>query len=1255
MLDIPEPQYIDSGSDSEPEIYTMARPVLGYIQSLAPDNENILHQERYAQPIELVDVEEHDEIDHLLAPRDNALRKGSRAKVSKRPSTAGPRKSRSSEKRPYSRQRQGRINAPKISLGRPAATKQLAPKLKPRAYTRRPKVLDKLQTRLPAFRQTLHGERSYDTPDYAISGDVLQRKQKSNITVNVKLNPKLKSKLKSKQNPVSGPRQPPIQQHFKRGPVMSTSAIEIESTTKLVGSSTATFNSVTHRFDPTRQSLLGSISSTSSTSLTGLEDTGSVRGLRDGRVFFPKEDTITINFLGTSFVFALFNREESFKNNMALLTSLKRILSTPKLLLKPEVNSDTHGALKSLIKWHLMCRERPSGTLWSQMKVILDEFTKLQIKEVRVLQISIQSQFMFMFWVLIQLEHRYKSDPDLKLIKHLAGYCSDFFVIFFTSFTALDLSSAYLTESPTHELYQSVMLIFTIFEKEDKCWWPPMTQAIDEMVLFGNEITGLLDLTYLLGAIIPKKYFSWSPFLILLNKLKTAADSLGHRHFIETCELAHQRLDWPYDEKILTQLYGLFGARKFANFVDESSVPSSVGVVHSRADIPGGSVFERFLGLLYIYISELSLAKEVKRLLSKLLASSQYHYVRGRKSQIMFANRLNLILLLSQISDVDLGSQLTNLIVQICASADPFVYGRSLDALQVFSETAVNRKRTLPIKAFVELFKSLAEMTNRKSIQQSIFLKLIDLMGQTFRGTSLDTNEGVFGLLKILSSLDISTIPDTVALEVLGTVLLSIMEVEIFDDELDTHQISIFVEFQKSLLKLLSKQMERLPASKAEEDQSIEETIELAIQIWMLSSKIMRTQHWNNMMYQRYSYLGNSIARNRFVMFLCLEFIQYATVDSFVLQEIEKIFLNGLVSPSLSKYSVDLYRSLSQNPDSVFFAKDSHIPEMTSTILLQTFRLRIIAQTLENIVGSSNLHGNEKSGIISSLVKRLHDVYTDHHFEQGVTDMCKKITETIQRTAKNYIANLDEFWELSTKLGFPNKNIQSKWSNSNGRGKVQLLNTEFITALAYGKSHVVAMDNWKTEENDLILFTLVQVYSSALGVSSAYWAHICLLLDYIYAKMEDFQIITNDHTFMEFLALLKELSFLSNHRNDSRYILYEIRALRTCACILQHSFFIFDGYKDKQDIRHVVFEFIANVDINPPKRYNLSTVFMDLSIDALQSGSHVSYHPKYQHTTKEFEEACHGLKQVLQNLTDTVSGTVQEQLTAKGLDDYDFL
>ncbi|OBA22021.1 hypothetical protein METBIDRAFT_38805 [Metschnikowia bicuspidata var. bicuspidata NRRL YB-4993] len=1231
-LETQEPQYISSGSDSETEAFFIQHPFPQDLHSPKQGGRNYdYHRNQQIEEDNASAVEDNDEIDHLFASRSKPRR--SSTHVNSRALGEASRRSHDFS-RNTPRIPQARFKGFNISMGPPATTTRKRKKQRT-AGSKRLEIINKLQTRLPAFRQLLQQQVLPVTPPKTPHST--QKKASSH-----------------KHELVPRPTGALVQQHFRRNPLVSTLAIETESDQAPRGERHVVFDSAALNFYPTRESLLGSIKSTSSSSLTGIEDPSTVRSLRDGRIFFPLEDSISIHFVGKTYLLALYNREDSFRHVLSLLTSLRKLLANTKMFSKLEVQAETRTALIGLIKWLLIYRGRPTSALWTQLKLNLEDFSKLQLKDVRKLQFTIHAQLIFIFWVLIQLEHSYNVSLGPSSMKCLEGFCSDFFVIFFSTFTAQDLSSAYAAESPNHDIFEAIMIIFNINEKESKYWWPCISQAIDEIAILGKEFKSLLDSVYLLGAIIPKKYFNWGPFLLVLNKMKTSVDSLSHRHFIDTCELTHQRLEWPFEEKILTQLYAFFGARKFSNFVDESNIPSFVGVVRSRADVPEESTFERFLGLLYGYISNLSLAKDLKRLMSKMLASSPYHYFRGRKSQIMFANRLNLIVLLAQVSDVDFGNQLTNLIIQICDSADAFVYGRSLDALRVISETANNKNTSIPLKAFVVLLKSLISMTAKKLIPHTLFQNLIDLMGDIFRGTSNDTDKGVFGLLKVLSTTDLSKIPETSVLDVLGTALLSIMEIEILETELNHQQSSILTDFQKSLLKLLSAQMDRISAVKSSEDEIIEETVELTIQIWMLSSKMSKTQHWNNMMYQKFSYLGNSISRNRFIMFLCLEFIHYATVDSFELQEIEKVFLNGLVSPNLSKYSVDLYQSLSRNEKSIFWSPESQILNANSVLSLENSRLRILTKAMQKVVDSSTLHVNEKSSFILGFVKRLHDIYTDHHVEQGVAEMCKRVAEMILRIARDFVADFDEFWEFSTKVGLPNKNLQNKWFLSDEAGKVQLLNQEFVSALVYEKNHFLALDNWITRKVDVLLFTLLQVYVSALIASNAYWAHVSLLLEYVYVRLENFDIDTANQGFLQLLNLLKEISLISNCKTESRYIIYEIRAMNACVSILKHAFYVFDGYKDQQDIKDMIFGFIANVNLVCPRQYKLTTVFMNLSFDALQGGLHISYHPKYQHTIGEYQAAWRTLKAALEDLTNLASGAVQEELYRTGLDDFAF-
>ena len=116
---------------------------------------------------------------------------------------------------------------------------------------------------------------------------------------------------------------------------------------------------------------------------------------------------------------------------------------------------------------------------------------------------------------------------------------------------------------------------------------------------------------------------------------------------------------------------------KFANFIDEIGMPDLIGKVCNRFDIPDDSFFERFMQLLYWYISGLSEPSKVKKLVTKLFTFSKFQYVNDQNHHVMFINRLNFILLLALVCKVDLKTQLLNLLEGIENAKDAKLINRN--------------------------------------------------------------------------------------------------------------------------------------------------------------------------------------------------------------------------------------------------------------------------------------------------------------------------------------------------------------------------------------------------------------------------------------------------------------------------------------------------------------------------------------------------------------------------------------------------
>lgn len=103
-----------------------------------------------------------------------------------------------------------------------------------------------------------------------------------------------------------------------------------------------------------------------------------------------------------------------------------------------------------------------------------------------------------------------------------------------------------------------------------------------------------MNIVYALASMCPSNRSNWTPFITILNNFQGSSHAEDHHDFIDICELIHKNLEWPLEEKLILTLYLSFAKRKFTNFENETSVPTSISVILSKHDIPQDTVFERF-------------------------------------------------------------------------------------------------------------------------------------------------------------------------------------------------------------------------------------------------------------------------------------------------------------------------------------------------------------------------------------------------------------------------------------------------------------------------------------------------------------------------------------------------------------------------------------------------------------------------------------------------------------------------------------
>lgn len=1191
MLDTPEPITLDSASDSDDELVHL--PSYSLPHFTPADNSD-----------EYPEVIEDDHIDRLLAGEKTHPRKRLYTKRStpsnhtpsyRKPSPLGiPRNS-----RPYisrksgGRKQQSRVAPhPTVGLRFKNTRGSAATKLHAFSEKRGPPRQSRLPIELkPAFQKAPPSTKKPDSKHKETTQSVHVSSEAANP--------------------------------YQRKPITGTAIVEIESVSKFVKPlQRKTFNYSL----PSRDLVTGSAAFNL---LIGTDCMTVETKLTSGGAIF-EEDTVFINILGRSFSLGLFHLADSLKSVVTAFIYLRKLMANPETVLDPVRHSSLVKAIGNLTKWMLICREKPSSAMWTQLEHLFNHLSKLQRKVVRERQLVYHAQFLYLFFVLMILEKIHtNSSETTRLRAFLDRYCVDFWLIFFLTFNASELSHCFGLSSPRHEIHESLILVFSIFRDERSGWWHLMAEALHDSLSFQGTLMGLMETTYVLSATVPRSNGSWAPFLAIFDRPDTN-NSESHHYFMDICEMLTTRLGWPMEDRIVTQIYLSFARRKFANFAEETAVPVALGTVHSLADLPTKSAFEHFMCMLYTHISSLSLAKEVKKLISKLLASSQYVYARGRQNQIMFANRVNMIVLLAQVSNIDFGNHFVNLIEQIKGSKDSFVYGRSLEALEVLCEVDRRHNRPVQGKAFMLLFNSELLASMHGSL--SIFNKLIDLLSVVFQGP-----EKAVELFVLLQDFDLDILPDSLKLSFLGIITLTAQD-------LPSGPVLEISGFQKSLTKFISSQMNRLPVFDKETDEMVEETVEMSLLIWHLISRATGTHHWNIMMHQKFSYFGNAILRNRFILFFCIGYLYYNNVDdSDVIGESDRLFIYSLVSPTISKYTLPLYHMLSQDHRSV--TSTGATQDINTAGAMQAFKLQLVTKGLLSVTTSKSMSKGEKQVFITGFVSRVHEELTNN--PKNSMAFCRKVSEFLQEFARPYVESLDQFWDIVTRVGLPNKRVQDGWTKLNDRGKVQMLNLEFLAALNHGKQSTTTMEYW-TKANSLALFSLIEVYIATLGHNKSYWPHVSHLLHYTLTQIHDYKVPTEDSSFLRFLELLELVANAALPQNY-RDSIYQLRALSTACALLLHALMLYLGYIDRQDVVHVVHKFISGIDAwtNPDLRTTSS--FTDLTVESLRTE---------QELAPRFDEA-HTREQYLAKYAEVIDDLQMLQLTVESgssleIVDFDF-
>lgn len=901
----------------------------------------------------------------------------------------------------------------------------------------------------------------------------------------------------------------PTNQFHRRAPMTFTTAFEIESDRKFVR-------------ERRQLSQLPTFDTTSKSHFHILGDLpfNRIHSIGDGYIFFPGESNVSVTLETRQYTLTLV--ADDAVPLMKLLGHIRRMATSLKCISDPASRKELEIALESVVKW-LLIRFRCSEGGQKILKALLDDFTKLQTGAVRLSRLTLHATLILAYYVLTKLYP----------LGSIGDICADFWS------DVLRTISLRLIGDLENDRIKSIEMVIDLSSRFGD-WWESLFTALNDLTSADDQ-DNFIEFLYSLCTMKAAK-FSWVPFIAGLNALDNFT---AHHQYLDVCELASQKMI-PLEEKVVISFYQSLARRRFISFDDEIGEPSLLKTVSSLADIPNTFVFERFLTLVYNYVSALESEKDVKKLVSKVLSSSKLQYVPGQGFRAMFINRLSLILLITQISGVDLSLHFHSLIEDITQCGDTRIYGIALDGLECFSSVACLKKRKLPVPSFQSLIKTLTEQAFSLHGAVALLRRVYSIIDQLSRSSSAED------LALILQNSDMKQLPDDVAAKLLN-ILTRLLE--------GKPRVPLD-GLNKSISCYLSWQMGKPSTSS--------DRIETTIKAWCKLCQLANDT-WNVMLFQKFSFFGTPELRKQYFLFFCVTYLETHEAESYVIQDIDRALLESFIFQTCSIYTVRLYKILAHRNDSVFFTKKQGFANFSTLQLLENFNVYIISSVIQTIASSQQLVDEKRHFFahITRLLKKQRE-------QSAGSDYSRKVVELMHRFAEGFVN--EEFWKLSTELGFHNKRAKDQWQASTMHGKIQTVEGELLRALRDRQNYKETIDVWVKDEITVV-YACVETCVTRLDSDAAQWIRILCFLRYVRSKMEAHNVRCEEASFKDFINTLVALS--SKRGAPHEFVLYEQLCVQSSCWILDYAYLIFSGYQDQSVIRGAIRSFMDSAGKSP--------------------------------------------------------------------------
>ncbi|CAX39587.1 conserved hypothetical protein [Candida dubliniensis CD36] len=1027
---------------------------------------------------------------------------------------------------------------------------------------------------------------------------------------------------------------------FSRSPILSTTIVEAESVTRFVKETYKNVNPSAPQIAPSI--ILGSQPIFEFGCILNDIVLDKITALGDGKFYQIYKDSVTIEFLGETVVLTLIDHESSKARYEKLLIHLARLFKSSDLSNESLIQT-FYTTIKGILEWNLILQERPTERNWKLAHLVLSNI--------------IDSPYLTASSIRFILPYFFLVGYTMNMIAKLNGKTSScdlnnlgmrYWQLFFETFSGDLFESMNFEAGSKSKEAESYFILCRLLE-ESGVWWTTIVNALQVYKAF--DVSLLLESVFCL-CVFARKGYSWEP-LQLVYQMASAEETLGvefYYRYLEIVYFMNQRNNWPLPETVVLQIYSSITKMKFANFIDEIGMPDLIGKVSTRFDIPDDSFFERFMQLLYWYISGLSEPSKVKKLVTKLFTFSKFQYVNDQNHHVMFINRLNFILLLASVSKVDLKTQLLNLLEGIMNAKDAKLIKLASKGVCVLTEIAIQRDTKLPIEGISIVIQCCVNGYYSVHGVLKVWKNFLTLIKDLFHNP-LSRLSHSLQLLNISKSIDINNIPDKIIIDIcriLSDITSSMINAK---DVVVQKHIKTITSLNEFVVSLLHRQMGRLPLPSVMQENRVSGLIEILLSMWVQCAFILG-ESWERLILQTYAYTGNQQSREQFALYFYSKILQFNNLQG-CKELVTRQVLRDLVCFNPSKYLFSILQKLQKERWGLFSPG-----KMNGVTLLMITNSRhvVVSNILQNLAANSSaISIYEYQLYVKDILRTLNIEFEKYYSSLRYKTFCINVIKDIQKYCEPTLINESLLANLASKLGISENELSHlKIQKLPLKEKLKAFVGEFLNSVYFGGDYIKILEKFTFEEGVELIYHLVSVLLQEMQANSDFitWKVIYLLLKFFDENLRLFKFKFINLQFKHFLKSLVELPKVRQHNTSTADQYYRICCLLCITSILRYCKIIFEGYTDLNEIEcyWVLFSNAVH-SYNPDKSRSLEFVYSSFGMQELLNDFRFPKDPNPQDDiSQESLQVAHRVLVSEIDLIDTTSGEVPDTCIL----DYDF-